>query len=57
MIAGGVTIGDGAWVAPSAAVRNQRSVGAGAVVGMGAVVVRDVPPGTTVAGNPARTMP
>lgn len=47
----GATIGSGATVLGGV------RVGAGAMVGAGAVVTRDVAPGATVAGNPARPIP
>jgi UDP-3-O-[3-hydroxymyristoyl] glucosamine N-acyltransferase len=53
MLGGGVTIGRGGWVAPSASILNQVKVGAAATVGMAAAVVKNVPDGTTVAGSPA----
>ncbi|MBM3778742.1 MAG: hypothetical protein FJW23_10975 [Acidimicrobiia bacterium] len=56
MVGGSVSLGEGVWCAPGASIRNQLVIGAGATVGMGAVVVRDVPPGETVAGNPARPL-
>ena len=49
-----IAVGDGAWIAARAAVLPGVRVGEGAVVGYGAVVTRDVPPWTVVAGNPAR---
>ncbi len=54
VIAGSVTIGERAWISFCASVRNGASVGREATVGMGAVVTRDVPPGATVYGVPAR---
>jgi UDP-3-O-[3-hydroxymyristoyl] glucosamine N-acyltransferase len=56
-IAGSVAIDDGAHVAPSATILNQLKIGAGAIVGLGAVVTRDVPPGATVMSTPARQLP
>lgn len=53
-LSGGVQLGDGVWIAPSACVREKVRIGARAVVGMGAVVTRDVPEGLTVMGVPAR---
>ena len=51
-----ITLGDRAWVAARAIVLPGITLGAGAVVGAGSVVTRDVAPGCTVAGNPARVV-
>ncbi|NVF13665.1 acetyltransferase [Vreelandella maris] len=56
VLAGGVNIGPEAWIGACAAVRQLLTVGAGAIVGMGAVVTRDVPPGLTVIGSPAKML-
>lgn len=53
-ISGSVVIGDGAYIAPGARIRERLTVGARAVVGLGAVVVANVPAGRTYAGVPAR---
>jgi phosphonate metabolism protein (transferase hexapeptide repeat family) len=49
-----VTIGHDVWIGHGAIVLAGRSIGTGAVVAGGAVVTRDVPDYTIVAGNPAR---
>lgn len=56
MIGGSVLIGHDAWVAPSVSILNQRKVGVGATVGLGAVVLKDVDANATVVGNPARVL-
>ena len=48
------TVEDGASIGSGAVVLGGVRVGAGALVGAGAVVTRDVAPGATVAGVPAR---
>ncbi len=54
VIGGGARIGDGAHVGLGSRVRDHVSIGPNCLVGMGATVVRDVAPGTTVVGTPAR---
>jgi UDP-3-O-[3-hydroxymyristoyl] glucosamine N-acyltransferase len=56
MVAGSVKLGERAWIAPTACLRDGIEVGDEAVVGLGAVVTRDVPAGETVLGNPAREL-
>jgi serine acetyltransferase len=42
------------WIGDSAIVCKGVTIGENSIVGAGAVVTRDVPPNTVVAGNPAR---
>jgi acetyltransferase-like isoleucine patch superfamily enzyme len=46
----------GAYIAPSATVRERVTVGRFSVVGLGAVVLEDVPDGAIVVGNPGRVV-
>ncbi|MBL9156704.1 MAG: acyltransferase [Verrucomicrobiales bacterium] len=50
---GPVKIGDHVWIGYRAIILPGIEIGEGAVVGAGAVVTKDVPPFTIVAGNPA----
>lgn len=53
-LAGEVTVEANAFIGTGAVVLPRLCIGAGATVGAGAVVTRDVAPGITVLGNPAR---
>jgi UDP-2-acetamido-3-amino-2,3-dideoxy-glucuronate N-acetyltransferase len=50
-------VGKGASIGTGATILGGVTVGAGAMVGAGSVVIRDVPDGATVVGNPARLLP
>jgi maltose O-acetyltransferase len=51
-----VTIGNGAWLGARCTILPGITIGAGAIVAAGAVVNKDVPPNTMVAGIPARVV-
>lgn len=50
----GVHVESGAVICAGAILKAGIRIGAESVIGMGAVVTKDVPPGTVVYGNPAR---
>jgi len=51
-----VIIGKNVWIAASAAVLKGVTIGENTVVAFGAIVTKDIPPDTIVAGNPARVI-
>jgi acetyltransferase-like isoleucine patch superfamily enzyme len=58
---GNIVIEDHAYIGAGAIIRQGKPgqplvIGRGGVVGMGAVVTKNVAPGTTVVGNPARPL-
>jgi sugar O-acyltransferase (sialic acid O-acetyltransferase NeuD family) len=53
-LGGAVTIGECAYLGQGSLVRERLSIGAGAIVGMGSVVLQNVPAGEVWAGVPAR---
>jgi UDP-perosamine 4-acetyltransferase len=55
-LAGAVQVEEGAFIGAGSTIRQGLRVGAKAVVGAGAVVTKDVLPGQTVAGVPAREL-
>jgi sugar O-acyltransferase (sialic acid O-acetyltransferase NeuD family) len=56
VVSGNVTLEDDVTLGTHAAVIQGLRVGVGSVVGAGAVVVRDIPPGVTAVGVPARPL-
>jgi sugar O-acyltransferase (sialic acid O-acetyltransferase NeuD family) len=55
-VSGFARVGRGCYLGANCSIRQRLCIGDGALVGMGAVVTRDVPPDCTVVGNPARRL-
>lgn len=53
-LAGGVRVGQECWIGLGAAIKQCTTIGDRSIVGMGSVVIRDVPPDVTVVGSPAK---
>jgi putative colanic acid biosynthesis acetyltransferase WcaF len=52
----GIVIGSGVWIAAGAFIGPGVTIGDNSVIAARAVVVKDVPPGVVVGGNPARVI-
>lgn len=50
---GKITIGNDVWIGANAQIMSGVTIGNGAVIAAGSIVVKDVPPYAVVAGNPA----
>ncbi len=54
-ISGSVRIGEMTWLGPNCCIIEGRTIGRKVTIGIGAVVLKDVPDGHVIGGNPART--
>ena len=54
MLGGSTTIGDRTWVGPASVFRDGLTIGDDSFIGIGSLVVGDLPPGSRVMGAPAR---
>lgn len=52
-----ISIGENVWIGSQAVILPGVTIGNDAIVGAGSIVTRDVSPGMTVVGNPARNVP
>ena len=56
MLAGSVTVGAGTYLGQSCTVKEKITIGSDCLIGMGAVVTRDVEANSVMVGNPARRL-
>lgn len=56
VLCGGVIVEERCSIAPNACIRQRLKIGHDSLIGLGAVVVKDVPPNSVYIGNPAKQM-
>lgn len=55
-VSGGVEIGERAWIGPNSSTIQKVKIGENALIGIAANVLKDVPPGATIIGNPGKKL-
>lgn len=55
-LSGGVNIGEKCWLGPNCSIMQKSRILSESLVGLGAVVIEDIPAGVVVAGNPAKIL-
>jgi len=56
VISRNVTIANNCWLAPNVSIIDNAKIGSASTIGIGSVILHDVEPSTTVAGNPAKIL-
>jgi len=56
IIAGSVKIGKNCWISPASSIKNQVTIGDNVLIGMGAVVLKNVESNSVMVGNPAKLL-
>lgn len=55
-VSGGVEVGEFSWVGPNASIIQQLKIGSGSLIGIAANVLKNVPDGAVMVGNPAKQL-
>lgn len=55
-LSGSCVIGDNVWIGPNVSVRDRRKIGHNSLIGIGGVVVKNVPENEVWGGNPAKKL-
>lgn len=56
VLCGAAVVGKNCWIAPNSSIKERVKIGDNVLVGLGAVVIKDVPAKTVVVGNPAKKL-